>query len=297
MSFEDDMIESGYTDEESYLEYLLDKHDEEQIWSDISYDLDKSEKAFNNRDFRDYLNIIKGNKIFNEVKNILDNRFLHSKLHFYKIQNCFLDKYPVAKYFYKILSDDGLKYGYCDNIGNIVIPCIYDEINLVQQGIAIVCNNDNYFCINIDNEQITPILEGPANWINPKYELTHHNVKGAVTIELTNSLNHKTFTLINIKGLMVRIGYEKWIQLPAKYTFVDNTDFMPLIPVGYNGKYGFINRKLSEIIPCEYEAYEYSYDNDYMKLITGKPQHCFTVMKGGIMNIFDENGVLLLKLN
>jgi len=296
MSFEEDMIESGFSDEESYLESLLDKHDEEQIWADVSYSLDKSEKI-SNSEFQDYLNIIRGNKIFNEVKNILDNRFLHSKLRFYKVQNYFLDKYPIVKYFYKILSDDGLKYGYCDNIGNIVIPCIYDEINLIQQGIAIVCNNNNYFCINIDNEQITPILEGPANWINPKYGLIHHNVKGAAVIELTNSLDHKTFTLINIKGLMVKVDYEKWIQLPAKYTFVDNTDFMPLIPVRYNGKYGFINRKLSEIIPCEYEAYEYNYDNDYVKLVTGKSQHCFTVMKGGIMTIFDENGVLLLKLN
>ena len=42
MSFEDDMIESGFSDEESYLESLLDKHDEEQIWADISYSLDKS---------------------------------------------------------------------------------------------------------------------------------------------------------------------------------------------------------------------------------------------------------------
>lgn len=297
MSFEDDMIESGFSDEESYLEYLLDKHDEEQTRADISYSLDNRKKAlYDNREYEDYLELIGKNKIYNEVKYILDNRFLHSKLRFYKVQNCFLDKYPTTKYFYKIMNDDGLKYGYCDNIGNIIIPCIYDEINLVQQGIAIVFNRNSYFCINIDNEQITPILEGPAYWTDPKYSLNYYNVKEAAEIELTNLHNYKTFTLINTKGLMVRIGYEKWIQLPAKYTFVDNTDLIPLIPVKCNGKYGFINRKLSEVIPCEYDSYIYDYDNDYMKLITGKPQHCFTVIKGDVWTVFNENGVLLQKL-
>lgn len=50
------MIESGFSDEESYLESLLDKHDEEQIWADVSYSLDKSEKI-SNSEFQDYLNI------------------------------------------------------------------------------------------------------------------------------------------------------------------------------------------------------------------------------------------------
>ena len=293
MSFEDDMIESGFSDEESFLEYLLDRHDQKQ--TDISCSLNQSEKS-TYKDYQDYLEIVKNNKIYNEVKDILNNRFLYSKLRFYKVQNSFLDKHPAIKYFCKILNTEGTKYGYCDNVGNVIIPCIYDRIDLVEQGVAIALSNNNYFCINIDNKQITPILEGPAYWTNPKYSLNYDNIKGAAEIELTNSQNHKVLTLVNTKGLMVRIGYEKWVQLPAKYTFVVNTDLMPLIPVKYNGKYGFINRKLLEIIPCEYEAYDYCYDCDYIKLTTGKSHHCFTVLKNGKCIVFDENGSILTVL-
>lgn len=294
------MIESGFSDEESYLEYLLDKHDEEQEQIDISDNLNKKELSA--IEYQDYIEIIRNNKIYTEVNEVLSNTFLHSRMRFYKVKNCFLDKYPT-KFFYKILNTEGTKYGYCDSAGKTIIPCIYDKINLVEQGIAIVLNNEKYFCININNKQITPILEGQTDWpiskqlIISQYEQNRY--KGAVEIELESSHPYyKTRTLINNKGLMVRIGYERYAQLPAKYTFVYYlySDLIPLIPVKSEGKWGFINRKLLEIIPCEYEAFDYSYDNDYIKLITGKPHHCFSVMKGGDWIVFDENGNLLAKL-
>ena len=83
MSFEDDMIESGFSDEETYLEYLLNKHDTEQEQMNFSHNLNKSEISNPNIKYQDYLEIIRNNKIYNEVNEILKNRFLHSKLRFY----------------------------------------------------------------------------------------------------------------------------------------------------------------------------------------------------------------------
>ena len=303
MSFEDDMIESGFSDEETYLEYLLNKHDTEQEQMNFSHNLNKSEISNPNIKYQDYLEIIRNNKIYNEVNEILKNRFLHSKLRFYKVMNCFPNKYPNTDYFYKIMNTEATKYGYCDNHSNITIPCIYDKIDLIQQGIAIVLDREKYFCINIDNKQITPFLEGPANWVGPRNILNYHNIKEAIEIELIcprpNCPNYSQHTLINTKGLMVRTGYNKYEQLPAKYTFIDYlySDTIPLIPVKSNGKWGFIDKKLSEIIPCEYDAYDYSYDDDYIKLITGKPHHCFDVMKDGNWTVLDENGETLINFS
>ncbi len=332
MAFEDSMIESGFSDENDYLDYLLDKFDYEEsqkdIWRDYNSRLKKD--PYN---ISDYLELIKENPILEEFQEAFKASYK-----FYKIPNCFPELYPEVEFFAKIKSPDGLKYGYCDNHGNIIIPCIYDYSSLVKEGIAIVKKDESYFCINIKGEQITPALEKKPQWqakLCCYKELGKNKDVTDIVIYSnceSNSKYSSSHLLINHQGLLIRAknhyGYfRSWDSLPHKYNYAFCSYNQGLIPVRFNGKWGFLNRNLKEIIPCEYDNFvEYNLSDpaneihrilidrvvypsfivpqDIYKCISKRttkintkptlPVYCYVLKKGDKWGVLDEKGHILV---
>lgn len=119
MGFEDDLFEYGFNDGHDYIDYLMDKADQE--W-------ERLERRYNPKD--------------KEASS--HSPFLESD-------------YNRNKYKYKKIVKDE-KYGYADLEGNIIIECKYDYIKLFDSNVAIVKMNDKYGVINLNQEIIVPIV-------------------------------------------------------------------------------------------------------------------------------------------
>lgn len=259
MSFEDDMYDAGYSDEEEYLEAILDKYDYEQINQKKYEEVNVHPQKYTSLLVKcaDYLDFVKDNPIYEEAYKFISIEN-NSKKQCYKVENIFKDKFPQSDFFYLIKNEEGTKYGYCDNKGNIIFDCNYDEIYLVEAGIAIVRENSQYYCINIDGETITPMMKNRITWVNHSIIKCHKKDEAVIDLYPNNKIKDIYCTKINQHGLLVKVDggpiWEKWVQLPSQYSFVYNFRRY-LIPVKENGKWGFINNNLKEIIPCEYDEF------------------------------------------
>mgnify|MGYP003298149139 CR=1 FL=1 len=134
MGFEDDLFEYGFNDGHDYIDYLMDKADQE--W-------ERLERRYNpkDKDVCSYGSLLVSDNNRNKYK--------------YK----------------KIVKNE--KYGYADLEGNIIIECKYDYIKLFDSNVAIVKMNDKYGVINIKQEIIVPIVYESIScagaWDNAEY--------------------------------------------------------------------------------------------------------------------------------
>lgn len=143
-------------------------------------------------------------------------------------------KYDCLQSFSEGLSavfKDGLM-GFMNANGDIVIPCIYEGLanTKFSEGLASVCVNEKWGCINSKGEIVIPF----------EYEnfLEFHD--GLARINDYDNNNESRF-----------IDKEGKIVLRTRESIRDFHEGLAIIE--RNGLYGYVNKKMELVLPCQYE--------------------------------------------
>ena len=152
----------------------------------------------------------------------------------YEIKDISSDKYIIIK-------QNG-KFGALDSIGNIVIPCIYDNIILNHEnmklfhdeGLADVLKNDKMGCVDKNGKIVIPCIYD-NNILNfARYDGIIHALKDDEEV------------MLDMKGHVISTKTPtEWIKCPG----AEENDNRELICVEKNGKHGCIDKNGKLVIP------------------------------------------------
>ena len=126
------------------------------------------------------------------------------------------------------------KCGVIDRKGNVIIPCVYDNIvnagSLSVYGVSRVEKAGKWGLINTDGDVILPIVYDRVENVNEQTK----------TIRISKD---KKYGLVNLNGKII---------IPLEYDDID--DFKEgRASVEVDGKWGFIDKNNNMVIPCKYE--------------------------------------------
>ena len=140
-----------------------------------------------------------------------------------------------------LVEKDG-KYGYLNQIGEVVIDFLYDGAESFYNDVAIVKVSGKYFLINKDGKPIN----------NQKYDNLKFDHKGGLYIFMRNT----KYGLLSLDGT---------ILLDAIYD--DIGYFSEGVAIVKNGnKYGFIDKKGKQIVECKYN-FAFSFSDGYASVV------------------------------
>lgn len=129
----------------------------------------------------------------------------------------------------KIKKGDNGKYGFIDQTGKEVIPCIYDNVWDFSEGLAVVELDEKYGYIDQTGKEIVPCIYDNAGDFN----------EGLSFVELDEK-----YGFIDQTGNVV-----------VPFIYDDAEDFREgLAKVQLNGRYGYIDQTGKEIVPCIYDC-------------------------------------------
>lgn len=153
----------------------------------------------------------------------------------------------------------GDKWGFCDKNKKIVIPCKYDEAYPFNGKFARVTlyakKHLNDGLINMEGKEITPI----------KYDRIFSCGKDLFVLkELIK--NEELYSIANLSGKEVQIIG------PLKYKFYYEYPYFRngLEAVTFNGKFGFINKSGTAVIPPQYDDVKSFYKGIAAVMLNGK---------------------------
>lgn len=130
-------------------------------------------------------------------------------------------------------SGKSIRYGFKDKDGNIVIPCIWKQVNPFQSGLALVQNeNDEWGLINKAGQMVIP-----CKWIDA-FDFS----EGLACVKDKNS---NKWGYIDRNGeLVIPYNWKNAGSFHEGMAFVEND----------MDKYGYINRHGKLVIPCIWEG-------------------------------------------
>ena len=140
------------------------------------------------------------------------------------------------------------KWGYSDNLKNIVIPCEYDEVRFFKNGYVVVGGGCEY--IHYDGDDVGATKVCKSGVIDEK-----GNLIVPFQYESIEDFNEAGTAQVSRDGKMGYISQTGKEILPCIYTFKSfyNTD---LIRIFLDGKVGLINNKGILVLPCQYDNIE-----------------------------------------
>lgn len=159
---------------------------------------------------------------------------------YYKVYFCKLNptgNSPCCKFEWSAEDNEGLTavedaagmFGYIDGEGRVVIACEYDWVDDFCEGLAVVCKNGYYGCINRHGEVVIPLVYDEASW---------DGQIGLFGVEK--------------EGLNGFLNREGRVVVPLKYEwrgeFSDGLAMMKR-----DGYYCYVDRNGDEVIPPLYE--------------------------------------------
>lgn len=159
----------------------------------------------------------------------------------------------------------GDKYGYFDvSFFKVLIQPIYDEVSTrVEDGKAIVCNEDKCGCINSNLRWVVPLGDYRIEEFHNSLVIAIKNWKYGILNEFGEVLQPFIYSRIyateegylkvylnNNSGYVNKQG--KLIIRPQEYDYVDYEE-NGLFTVKRNGKYGLINENGKIIASCKYD--------------------------------------------
>lgn len=275
MSFEDDMIEDGFNNEMDYLEYLMDEADERSERMSPGSEYDEPEYQTAPID-KDRIIIRRGNK-----KGVINtNHKIVIKCIFDDIEadgsyfTCYLNLDNGGDPLRCYLNREGRLYEFVDNLEyscnkkydygiqkwsehmnyylvslnnkygcvfwdeeNLtfkeLIPCVYDQIEIVEDsrtGLATfmeICINGLWGLYHIKRQDM----------LEPRYNIIQVN-NGYISVQANGSFDIFDFSYTKLR--------QDFSDVPL--IFSEN-----LAPFKRNGKYGYVNKGLQEVIPAIYD--------------------------------------------
>lgn len=171
-------------------------------------------------------------------------------------------------------SNREVKYGFSDVFDNMAISFKYNDAKQFNEGLATVANNENkYGFINNKDSIIIPFKYDYAG------SFGDYEFEGLAIVKIMNDnyLNpHMT------DGMMGFINHQGELVTPMKYkTFGYTRDFGLFRVTDQRGKFGWLDRKAKEVIPCEYDS------------IIDVSSKVFTLIKNGKTFKYSNKGNLL----
>lgn len=168
-------------------------------------------------------------------------------------------KYDGGGYFYEGLAivNKNDKWGMIDEEGKLVIPYKYDSMMGFHNGTSIVVNESKKGLIDKTGAEIIPT----------EYEMVIYMAQGLFLCEISD----EKCKIYNIKGEYT--SYE--------YDYIGGV-YEDMIVVERNGKMGYINTELKEIIPCAY--------SDASNFSNGLA----TVIKNHYYYVIDKTGKIIM---
>ena len=121
-----------------------------------------------------------------------------------------------------------VSYGFIDKKGNVVIQPQYDYAFPYYEGYAVVKKYDRYGMIDTENREVLPIK-----------------------FEILTSMSDGLFFAGDDQGLALSNNKFKRLTQPIYTELIGKSD--DRILVRRDGKYGYLNHKGKEIIPCQYD--------------------------------------------
>ena len=149
---------------------------------------------------------------------------------------------PVGKYkpTQLFLYPFGLKYGYMDTIGHLVIPFIFDEASRFDKGVAIVKMGGFY-----------GIIDTTGNWILPA-EYKFIEVGKEFGWFNATTKDDKTFFLRQIGNTVVATDYQKVINFQKMFSANFNNK-VPISIVQKSNLWGIVDSANRVIVPIVYD--------------------------------------------
>jgi hypothetical protein len=139
------------------------------------------------------------------------------------------------------------KWGIIDKNGKVIIPFIFDDIELIDENRVFVKYNGKYGIIDIEKSIRSIDIEVTITEIVPlKYDSVNSFSEGMAAVMLGSGKNMKW-------GFIDKTGKE---VISLKYDWVDNfSEDMAAVGIGDwdNRKWGFIDKNGNEIVSCQYD--------------------------------------------
>jgi hypothetical protein len=173
----------------------------------------------------------------------------------------------------------GDKIGFIDKMGNEVIPCVYDplemDVNLnFSNGLALVYKDDKLFYINKKGEKAFPFNYAWTSGFSEGYAIVEKDGKYGF-IDTTGKeivpciydyvndfsdgmaavIKGNKYGYIDTKGnVIIPITLDVLNEINNAYAFHEG-----LVQIAKNGKIGFIDKSGNEVIPCQFDnAFDFS---------------------------------------
>lgn len=214
------------------------------------------------------------------------------------------------------------KWGYINTKGEEIIPCIYDYARDFSDGLACVCMGDKYGYIDKTGKEIIPFIYNGARSFEEgisvvensygKWGVIDKSGKTVVPFVYSDMLGANRDTASNepdkvfFEGIATMYKSEDYngIYVNNKAQeitslYYDNTYYFieDMGLVSKNDKYGFVNKKGEEIIPCMYddiyddgEPYYSLYENLVEMVKKFKVEGLLKVSKAGKYGFVNEKG-------
>ncbi len=129
------------------------------------------------------------------------------------------------------------KWGFIDNKGNEIVPCIYNRVEDFQEGLAGVNLNGKWGFIDKQGNKV----------IHCKYDKVRAFKEGVAWVRLSE----RSARLREYEGGWGAIDKNGNEIIPFKYNWTENFN-EGMAPI-FIEKWGFINKNGNEVIPCKYD--------------------------------------------
>ena len=168
----------------------------------------------------------------------------------------------------------GDKIGFIDKMGNEVIPCIYDplemDVNLsFSNGLALVSKDDELFYINKKGEKAFPLNYECSYGFSEGYAIVEKEGKYGFIDTTGKEIVPCIYDYVNdfSDGMATVIKGDKYgyidtkgnVVIPITLEGLDEMNYASAFHEGFvqiekNGKVGFIDKSGKEVIPCKFDA-------------------------------------------
>ncbi len=135
-------------------------------------------------------------------------------------------------------NEEVFRYGIVDILGNKVIPCIYENTEVLSDSLIKITVNDKSGIKNLSGKDVVPCL----------YQNVGVFKNGLIMVD-TGDFETPKWQVLNESGVIVNPN-QQYDQIMTEWDFD-----MPMKGFAFvckNNKYGLLNNKGEEVIPCKY---------------------------------------------
>ena len=143
------------------------------------------------------------------------------------------------------------KYGFINTKGKVVIPCKYDNAFSFSEGMAAVKRNSKWGVINTKGEVVIPCKYGEIDDFSEGMARVQLDGKWGVIDMKGKEIVPCKYDEVGKHYYYYEIGKHYYYYKEEKTVFYEG-----MARVMLDGKYGFVNTKGEEVIPCKFDDTE-----------------------------------------